>query len=881
MGHSIEYEWERRPFRTRPHSLCPLGELLIASKYITRTHLEEALRLQEFSREKLGQILFSAGYISLGDLIRGLKTQQMLITMELGSRPLHSTNPVQKERIGLLFLYLRIIFSTACLVILAMLAPYSVRADETIITKIEVNHEVKGEFFVDRTQEGDFLVRTEDFRKLGFQADAGKVLRANGRPHISLTSLKGLTLNLNEETGVLEITAPPDLLETTTIDLLPPRREGVYYPKDTSVFLNYGLAYNSGNSLKLQSFSAANELGIRFADFLFLSNSVYSKTNADEKFTRLFSSVTHDRRDKLDSFVFGDFYATSGTLGSTVPMGGISYSKNYAIDPYLIKRPTLDYRGFVSMPSEISIYVDGARMKTEKISPGGFDLRNIVAYNGSNNLNIVVKDAFGREQSLAQPFYVSDLLLAKGLHDYSYNIGFLREQLGLESNQYSNLAFLAYHRYGVTNSVTLGLRAEAMNGLYNLGPQLMYSTNYGVFGMALSNSGGSGGTGGFAVSGSYTYQSSGINARFNANAYTDNYSTICAIPGAAKPKYDFSGGISYGTDKLGSLSFNVAAIQKYEDQNIRTASLVYTKTLTKSTSLYASVAYTDAGDRTTGVTLGITYYPWEQTMASFTAQREGSKNIETLQVQKNAPTGEGYGYRVIAETTEQKGERSSRLAPYFQYNGKYGIYSAEYSGIYGNGRADTYTFSAAGSAVYAGNTVGFSRPISDSFAIVNVDKLKGVRVYRNNQEVEKTGSSGNAVIPNLSSYADNNIAIDDKDIPVNYNIAGIRRYVSPPLRSGTFLKFEATRIQAFSGTLKIALGGKTRTLENIDVLMIVDGKEVSFPTGMGGEFYFENTKPGTYRASLKHGGKRFSFDMVVPESNEMMVNMGEIIVKGD
>ena len=70
----------------------------------------------------------------------------------------------------------------------------------------------------------------------------------------------------------------------------------------------------------------------------------------------------------------------------------------------------------------------------------------------------------------------------------------------------------------------------------------------------------------------------------NVNAYTENYSTICTIPGAAKPKYDFSGGISYGTEKLGSLSFNVAAVQKYEDQNIRTASLVYTKTLSKTMS---------------------------------------------------------------------------------------------------------------------------------------------------------------------------------------------------------------------------------------------------------------------------------------------------------
>ena len=61
--------------------------------------------------------------------------------------------------------------------------------------------------------------------------------------------------------------------------------------------------------------------------------------------------------------------------------------------------------------------------------------------------------------------------------------------------------------------------------------------------------------------------------------------------------------------------------------------------------------------------------------------------------------------------------------------------------------------SAAGGIVYVGGRVGFSRPVTDSFGLVRVDRLEGVRVSLNNQEIGRTDASGEVFLPNLGSYS--------------------------------------------------------------------------------------------------------------------------------
>ncbi len=396
---------------------------------------------------------------------------------------------------------------------------------EQLIARVILNQEDKGDFFVNRNENGDFLMKNDDLRTIGFRSLSGATSTFEGETYLSLRSMAGVAYTFNEENLSLAITANPSLLTKEIIDFFPRETQKVYYPSDTSIFLNYGADYLAGSGFSFTSFNLSSQLGARKGNILFLTDSVYSKDLNHERFVRLQSSFTYDDRKELRRFIAGDFFTSSGDLGSSLNLGGISLAKVFRIDPYFINYPTLGLAGQVALPSEAKIYLNGMLMRTEKFSPGEFELKNITPYGAAGAIDVVLKDSFGREQRLDYPFYFGgSSLLKQGLHEYSYNLGFMRDGFGTASNRYSNMAFSAFHRYGVSDYITLGLRGEARNNLYNIGPQATFLLgNAGIIGLSLAGStGGSDNTGGAAMF-TYFYQGLHAGANFSMEGFTRDY----------------------------------------------------------------------------------------------------------------------------------------------------------------------------------------------------------------------------------------------------------------------------------------------------------------------------------------------------------------------
>ncbi len=274
----------------------------------------------------------------------------------------------------------------------------------------------------------------------------------------------------------------------------------------------------------------------------------------------------------------------------------------------------------------------------------------------------------------------------------------------------------------------------------------------------------------------------------------------------------------------------------------------------------------------------MTYYPGKDATLSLRHEKRKDAETEILQIQKNPPLGEGLGLRATIERAKSQSVSTYTFNPLLQYNWRYGIFTGEFRSQSGKERStEEYRLTASGGTAYVGNVIGFSRPINDSFGLVKVGELEGVRVYAANQEIGRTDRSGRVFIPALSSYHDNQISINDKDIPIDYSISEVMRYISPPFRSGSYIKFDVTKFQAVTGRLKIKINGDVKPAEFYEVRMMVEGKEIVFPTGKDGEFYLENIQWGGYTASLNYNGKTCSFGIIIPETDEMIIELGEII----
>jgi outer membrane usher protein len=106
----------------------------------------------------------------------------------------------------------------------------------------------------------------------------------------------------------------------------------------------------------------------------------------------------------------------------------------------------------------------------------------------------------------------------------------------------------------------------------------------------------------------------------------------------------------------------------------------------------------------------------------------------------------------------------------------------------------------------------------------------------------------------------------------------VSKLVSPTLHSGSVIRFEVKKFKGYAGILKInKMKNEIIPVELIEVKITNGEQEIEFPTGRGGEFYFEDAKPGLWRGSFQYMKKTCYFDMIIPLTDDVLTYLGEII----
>lgn len=785
--------------------------------------------------------------------------------------------------LGLRFFFLLVAF--------ILIPPSSPEASETVVVRVTLNQEEKGDYFVQLLEDGDFLVRRSDLLGMGLlgwvlEAQGAEETRVEGEAYVRLGSLRGVEVRFDEATLTVEMTAPPSMLPASAVDLMRTARREAYRPRDNSFFLNYALEYSDSEAPDTEALTLGNELGVKVRDVLFLTDTLYARRDEEEDFVRLTSSLTYDWRDRMQRLVVGDFVASAGVLGSSVPVGGVSFSKQYRINPYLIKYPLPAVRGVVATPSEVEVYVNGVRAYTGRFSPGEFELSNISSFGGAGAVEVVLTDSFGRRQRLLYPFYLTTRLLREGYNDYGYGAGFLRESLGVESNRYGDPVFSAYHDRGVRDWLTLGFAAEGSEDAYHFGPQSYFRAgNAGVVSLALAASRDGGRWGEAGLLG-YEYQGRTMSGTLGLSAFSRDYTNLSrALAGGEsardRTRYSLGAGIGMSGGAWGSVALSAGVVDKFDGQDRSTYAVAYSKSLSMRTIFSARFTHVREEDSTYTVFFGITHrFPGDVYLTAETEHGE-DENTQRLQVRNSEPAGEGLGYRVILDRAEEDSGARYAFNPMLNYNARFGRYGAEYlwSELDGGQTTRAYRLRAAGGIAYVGGVMGLSRPIRDSFGLVRVGGLEGIGVFVNNRQVGATDSEGKVFAPELSSYINNQVSISDENVPIDYTLSKVLMDVSPSLRSGAVVDFEAKRLRAATGRLFAKEDGRLRPLEYGDLGITVDGKETTYPTGRGGEFYVEDVSAGAYAASVEQGGKKYAFTLEVPDTGEAFVDLGDIVVE--
>jgi len=753
------------------------------------------------------------------------------------------------------------------LIILYILFPVDdAFSGEQVILKLVLNEQDRGEFFLTLAPGGDIWMEKSDFEQLGLKEGPGRDVRLNAVTYVSLKSIAGLEYRINEEKVSLDMKASPSLFREHDVDISYTKPYEVVFSRDISAFLNYSIYYDYREGKP--SAGASGELGMSAGNYLGITTFAYRKTHDSEKTVRLMTGITRSDRDKMQTLALGDFSASSGPLGSVSLLGGISYSKNFSIDPSLLIFPPLNLGGTLETPSDVELYLDGSLIRREKLSPGRFTFNEVPATAGPGTAKIIIKDVYGREKTITTPYYYSERLLRKGLHEYSYNLGFTRNDFGAKSFSYGKLSFMGFHNFGFSGSLKAGFAAEASPDLINIGPSvsfLAFRKGVADAALAVSNSSGESGLSGMF---GYSYQIGNLNARLSLRSDSVEYSNLAVKPSDDKARFQFTGAIGLGGKKTGFLTAEYSHADMYRTDRFSRLAVSYGRPLTETASLFITASRTKNVETTDEIFFGIHAYLGKDFSGSVNYSRTDDSAVQKVSFNKNLPSGGGFGYRADIVNSDSRHVNGT-----LSYQNNYGLYEMDLTRRAG----DTgYGLSVSGGIGYIDRTIFMSRPVTDSFAKVKVDKLKDVRAYYYGNEIGRTDKNGELIITNIRSFQDNKISIESQDIPFNYSIASLSRYISPSLRSGSVVEFGLSRIQAVTGNIYIAKNGAESPAEF--ARLFIQGKDGVFEglVGRNGEFYMENVPHGRHPAKIVHKGDACGFIIIIPDSDEMLVDMGNI-----
>ena len=756
--------------------------------------------------------------------------------------------------------------------------------DTTIIVDLKLNGQAVGEIEMVRSADGDFWIRTQDLAALKVTPGAGSSKRAiAGQAHISIRSLGALNMAFDERTLSLSVNLPSALFP---LDMTIQYKQSLPVKVTDSPlngFFNYRASASRGDTSDSQQYTLAAEAGLRVSGVLFRHEASWVHATSLTDSTRIATQAIYDDTERLNRWTLGDSAATSGTLGSNFPLVGINLTRLYAMNPTFVRQPLATFGGSALLPSQIEVLASGVPIYRGEVKPGTFELRDLYYASGARTIDVRVRDALGRVETMTFPFYFAEGLLAKGLSEYSFSFGRRRDTPLLFETSPGRLVAMGFYRAGLTDFLTLGVRGEASSDLWNAGPTVAAKNDrFGVVEYAYSASKRGGNTSrGNASSFSYTYASSLLTSRYSWLRYGDTYANLVSAPAEARPIHGQRLDFTTGTRFLGTFSIALAATTFANGREERSSTLGWNRTIFGRTQVFASIGDIRGDRQERRGFIGLNYLLNAEENILAVGQKTKNGNTESLQFSRSVPQGEGLGYRVEIERVSAAEGRQLRLAPYIQYNFPAASVSINALDQIGSGgqRSRRGEVSLAGGIGCVMKNCLASRTIADSFAIVDLGvPIADVRILRNNQNVGKTGAGGTLMVGDLGSYYESEIRLNDQDLPIEYGFKVSAQRISPALRSGSQVGFGVTRILSVAGKLVIRRGSRQVPFANSLAVLARNEQRKTISTEADGTFNLEDMEPATYTGFAVVDGTACRFELTVPKTEGVFFDAKDIVL---
>jgi outer membrane usher protein len=764
-------------------------------------------------------------------------------------------------------------YSGALLLMLCLAAP-AIAASAPELTEavmeVTLSDTEPGEMIVVvRGPEGRLYLDESDFARLRLHVPQTAPYLFEGRRFFDPRAIKGCTLTIDESAQRVLIRAPTSSLDTTHLSAAE-RRSPDVTPASPGAFMNYQL---SAQQIDGQNIGGAfAELGVFAGAGVLTSTAVARYGSTDNQLVRLDTTYTRDFPATLETLNLGDSISDGGSWGYALRYAGVRWSRNFGLRPDLLTTPLLATAGTATVPSTVDVFVNNQLVTSSQLPPGPFVVDRLPAVSGTGDVSVVVRDALGREQVVTQSFYSSTTLLAQGLTQYSVNLGKIRDDYALESNQYGPTLGEVSYRRGITDSFTLEGHGEYLAGYsHAAGVNAVFGVGrIGVINFTAANGGDSSGSGWLSGVG---IEHRGTNTSFIASSLwaTSDFSQVGEPLNPAmrmRQRSLLQSGMGLG--RFGSLSL------AYVRQTYRDSPTQQTLGLTHSISFgrIGALNLTLTRIRTAADLSGnaqsstsaylIFVVPLSDRRAATLAAVGGGgtgapANEVVASLTQSPPVGPGSGYRLSAST-----------AGNYDADWRQQFHSADLElEVARNQGFDGRSAYLSGAMTFLDGQLNTTRSVNGSFAMVDVAGLADVPVYVENQLTTHTDSSGRALLYNLRPYEANRISITPEELPLDTSIAASSTIMAPPYRSGVIARFPVERVR--SGTFRLV----TDDGKPVPVGAVVTLNGAQFPVVRDGLVYVIGYDHGMAAAASWSGG-RCHFRLEPPPPDDPLPDMGTV-----
>ena len=615
---------------------------------------------------------------------------------------------------------------------------------------------------------------------------------------------------------------------------------------------------------------------------------------ANPEWTRGDFRIVRDDLDNALRYVAGDLAVPVVGYQTSRPLIGVTVARNYGLQPYLITRPVSQYEFFLENPSQVEVFSNGRLVQTLRLPAGQQDIRNLSLGSGINDVQLVITDDVGRIQRLDFANAIAANLLAPGIQQFAYSLGFPNHITnGNRNYDFSSPTLVASHRVGVSNVLTLGGYLQADRNQQLVGIEGVLATTLGNFGWdaALSNANQVGT--GIAARLRYDFLKIGSSNPLEQNfgftiehrgvnflAASDGVNNFLRNPSILDLTAYYQQKIFWGI----SAGLNFRYQFGLDRPNVYQIGLNLGKSF--DNGLGMTINLSGSGDGVNAkeqrALISLVWVLPQQRQVIQTSDELSNKTSPTLRTSWSASSPyslEGINVSLSTALSPTADDFTGRLS----YNGYRGSLELSQDALFSrNGQiANTTRLDFGTSLVFADGYFGISRPVNGSFVLaVPHPTLQGRVIGINPSPIGGNAAqidwAGFAVLPDLSPYQVSKLRIDAPSLPVGYDLGTTNYAVLPTYKSGTVIRIGTDATIFLRGTLRNAKDEPLSLLTG-EVVSLSDPtwKPLQLFTNRAGKFALTGLKSGRYELRM-YSDPPIVFSVNIPEGKTGVYDLGVV-----